>query len=201
VKCCQQYALPEYAANVILLDTGHAKLMSPYYPLEDLRRIPGLEDARYEDPYAGGMGNSVRFLALSSREDTMQVIGPMGNLFCGGEKAGLLVGHTEAIVTGTLAGHNAVRHAAGVPLLSLPTDTAVGDFIAYSGEAMKTDEGKMKKYTFSGSVYFDRMQALDLYTTEVQAIQQRVANAGAAHIFEQPISDIVRFGTDTLTYA
>jgi hypothetical protein len=191
VKCCQQYALAEYAENVILLDTGHAKLMSPYYPLEDLRRIPGLQDARYEDPYAGGMGNSIRFLAMAPREDTMQVQG-LSNLFCGGEKAGLLVGHTEAIVTGTLAGHNAVRHTAGIPLLHLPTNTAVGDFIAYSGEAMQTDEGKTQKYTFSGSVYFDRMKALNLYTINIAAIQQRVTQAEVAGVFEQPVADIAR---------
>src|SRR3972149_6645638 len=104
------------------------------------------------------MGNSIRFLAMSPREDTLQVPG-LDNLFCGGEKAGLLVGHTEAIVTGTLAGHNAARYAAG-------------DFIAYSGEAMKSDEGRMKKYTFSGSVYFDRMKAFDFYTTDRHAIQE-----------------------------
>ena len=50
-KACQQYALAEFKENVILLDTGHAKLMSPYYPLDTLRRIPGFENARYEDPY------------------------------------------------------------------------------------------------------------------------------------------------------
>jgi hypothetical protein len=181
-KCCQQYALPEYAENVILLDTGHAKLMSPYFPLEDLRRVPGLEDARYEDPYAGGMGNSIRFLAMAPRTDEMQVVG-LDNLFCGGEKAGLLVGHTEAIVTGTLAGHNAVRQAEGQPLLRLPTSLAVGDFIAYSGEAMQTEAGRKQKYTFSGSVYFERMQQRDLYTTDHWAVKDRVAAAGMSGVF------------------
>jgi hypothetical protein len=185
-KCCQQYALDAFAENVILLDTGHAKLMSPYFPLDELRRIPGLEDARYEDPYAGGMGNSIRFLAMAPRDDTLQVTG-LDNLFCGGEKAGLLVGHTEAIVTGTLAGHNAVRHAAGQPLLRLPASTAIGDFIAYSGEAMQSPDGRIQKYTFSGSVYFERMQQLGLYTTDRQAIQQRVARAGVAGIFADPL--------------
>ena len=186
-KCCQQYALAEFAENVILLDTGHAKLMSPYFPLDELRRIPGLEDARYEDPYAGGMGNSIRFLAMAPRDDTLQVAG-LDNLFCGGEKAGLLVGHTEAIVTGTLAGHNAVRQASGRPLLRLPATTALGDFIAYSGEAMQTEQGKMQKYTFSGSVYFERMKALGLYTTDRQVIQERVAQAGVAGIFAEAIA-------------
>ena len=39
-KACQQYALREYAENIILLDTGHAKLMSPFtrwIPQEDSR--------------------------------------------------------------------------------------------------------------------------------------------------------------------
>ena len=191
-KCCQQYALPEFADNVVLLDTGHAKLMTPYFPLDELRRITGLEDARYEDPYAGGMGNSVRFLAISPREDTLRVSG-FTNLFCGGEKAGLLVGHTEAIVTGSLAGHNAARYAAGVPLVELPTDTAVGDFISYSGQAMQTDEGKMKKYTFSGSVFFDRMQALGMYSCDRPTIEQRVERAGATALFERPLADSARF--------
>ena len=36
-KACQQYAMKEFAENIILLDTGHAKLMTAYYPLEILR--------------------------------------------------------------------------------------------------------------------------------------------------------------------
>ena len=59
-KACQQYALKEFAENVVLLDTGHAKLMTAYYPLELLQQIPGFANARFEDPYAGGIGNSMR---------------------------------------------------------------------------------------------------------------------------------------------
>ncbi|HBX48235.1 MAG TPA: FAD-dependent oxidoreductase, partial [Clostridiaceae bacterium] len=112
MKVCQQYALKEFAENVILLDTGHAKLMTSYYPLEKLRKIPGLENARFEDPYSGGKANSIRYLSMAPRDNTMKVIG-IDNLFVGGEKAGLFVGHTEAIVTGTLAGLNAVRYGIG----------------------------------------------------------------------------------------
>ena len=107
-KACQQYALPEFLDNIVLLDTGHAKLMTTFFPLDALRQIPGMECARYEDPYAGGLGNSIRYVGMSPRDDALKVIG-VENLFCGGEKAGLLVGHTEAIVTGTLAGLNAVK--------------------------------------------------------------------------------------------
>ena len=117
-KVCQQYALDEYAKNIILIDTGHAKIMSPYFPLDQLRMIPGFEKARYIDPYAGGKGNSIRYMSVAERENTMLVKG-FTNLFCGGEKSGLFVGHTEAISTGSLAGHNAARYlamtAAGAP--------------------------------------------------------------------------------------
>jgi hypothetical protein len=184
IKSCQQYALKEFAENVVLLDTGHAKLMSPFYPLADLRSIPGLENARYEDPYAGGKGNSIRYLAMSPRNNFLKVEG-VDNLFCGGEKAGLLVGHTEAIATGTLAGHNAVRYAAGKSLLELPLSLAVGDAIVYVREQMQTEEGLMQKYTFSGSVYFERMKNLGLYTTDVNTIRERVEEAGLSDVFAQ----------------
>ncbi|WP_279145625.1 FAD-dependent oxidoreductase, partial [Clostridium tyrobutyricum] len=39
-KVCQQYALKDFAENIVLLDTGHAKLMTSYYPLDKLRKIP-----------------------------------------------------------------------------------------------------------------------------------------------------------------
>ncbi|TEU15423.1 MAG: FAD-dependent oxidoreductase [Anaerolineales bacterium] len=186
IKSCQQYALKEFADNVVLLDTGHVKLMSPFYPLADLRSIPGLENARYEDPYAGGMGNSIRYLAMSPRDDFLKVEG-MDNLFCCGEKAGLLVGHTEAITTGTLAGHNAVRYVMSKPLLELPLSLAVGDAIAYVREQMQTEEGLMQKYTFSGSVYFEQMKELGLYTTDVNAIRERVKEAGLSDVFAQQV--------------
>jgi folate-dependent tRNA-U54 methylase TrmFO/GidA len=186
IKSCQQYALDEFAENVVLLDTGHAKLMSPFYPLLDLRTIPGLEKARFEDPYAGGIGNSIRFLAMSPRDNHLKVEG-VDNLFCGGEKAGLLVGHTEAICTGTLAGHNAVRYALGKQLVELSRGVAVGDLIAHVNEEMQTEEGMLKKFTFSGSVYFDRMKELSLYSTDVEGIQARVAEAGLTNFFAQKV--------------
>jgi hypothetical protein len=187
IKSCAQYALPAFAENAILLDTGHAKLMAPFYPLIELRKLPGLENARFEDPYAGGMGNSMRFLAMSPRSNHLQVDG-IDNLFCGGEKAGILVGITEAICTGTLAGHNAARYAVGRDLVEISRSLAVGDMIAYVKEDMEAGEGMFKKYTFSGSVYFDRMNELGLYTTDIEAIGARVADAGHSGLFAQKVS-------------
>jgi len=187
IKACQQYALPEFAENLVLLDTGHVKLMTSFFPLDELRRVPGMENARYEDPYAGGKGNSIRYLAMSPRDDHLQVTG-LDNLFCAGEKAGLLVGHTEAICTGVLAGHNAVRWAMGQPLLTIPRSTAVGKAITYVREEMQTEEGLHKKYTFSGSVLLEHMKELGLYTTDLAAIAARVEAAGVSGIFARPVA-------------
>ena len=182
IKACQQYAIPEFQTNLILLDTGHAKLMVPFFPLEPLRKVPGFENARYEDPYAGGMGNSIRYIGMSPRDDALKVKG-VENLFCAGEKAGLLVGHTEAIVTGTLAGCNAVRYIKGEKPLILPVSLAAGDAIGHVREQMETGEGLGQKFTFSGSVYFERMKKRGLYSIDPREIAKRVDIAGMTGIF------------------
>jgi uncharacterized protein YlzI (FlbEa/FlbD family) len=183
-KACQQYALPAFKTNIVLLDTGHAKLMAPFFDLATLQQIPGFEIARFEDPYAGGIGNSMRYFAMAPRDNTLKVKG-CDNLFCAGEKAGPLVGHTEAIVTGTLAGYNAVKLARGKELLEIPTHLCIGDAIDYVGKMMETHEGISKKYTFSGSVYFDRMQEQHLYLMDVDAIRNKVEDLGMLNIFNQ----------------
>lgn len=186
VKACQQYALKEFKENIVLLDTGHAKLMSPYYDIHKLRKISGLENARYEDPYAGGMGNSMRYFGMAPRDNTMKVAG-IENLFCCGEKAGLLVGHTEAIITGVLAGHNSVCFGAHEQLLELPQNLCTGDAIDFVRREMTNKEGMGKKYTFSGSVYFERMKELNLYSTDAESIVKRVENCGLLNIFDKKI--------------
>jgi hypothetical protein len=183
-KACQQYALPEFAENVVLLDTGHVKLMSPFFPLEQLRTVPGLEKARFEDPYSGGVGNSIRYLAMSPHSDALQVEG-LDNLFCGGEKAGPLVGHTEAAMTGSLAGHNAARRAAGKAPLTVPQTLALGDLIAAGGELLQHGD-LTTKLTFSGATYFERMKARGLYSMDRAAIEQRVAAAGLTGALASP---------------
>ncbi len=184
LKACQQYALAAFRKNIVLLDTGHAKLMAPFFTLSQLRKIPGFENARYEDPYAGGIGNSMRYFAMAPRDDALRVTG-VSNLLCAGEKAGLLVGHTEAIVTGVLAGYNAVRLIAGQEPLILPRTLAIGDAIAFVREQMQTEAGLCNKYTFSGSVLFQRMQKLGQYTTNIPSIRKRVMLAGLTDVFDQ----------------
>ena len=185
-KACQQYALPEFSENVVLLDTGHAKLMSAYYPLAMLRRIPGFANARFEDPYSGGIGNSMRYFGMLPRTDELQVVG-LANTFCAGEKAGPLVGHTEAIVTGVLAGHNAARYAHGKPYARIPRRLMIGESIAFVRESMGTKEGLSKKYTFSGSVLFDHLREKGLYSIDTAAIRKSVEAAGMTGFFAVPV--------------
>lgn len=186
MKVCQQYALKEFAENIILLDTGHAKLMTSYYPLDKLRKIPGLEDARFEDPYSGGKANSIRYLSMAPRDNTMKVK-DIDNLFCAGEKSGLFVGHTEAIVTGTLSGYNAVRTGLGLKPVELPVSLAVGDIISYENKMKETPEGLRKRYTFAGAGYFERMKELNLYTTDALEIDKRVELVKMRDFFKQKL--------------
>ncbi|TCO79820.1 FAD-dependent oxidoreductase [Marinisporobacter balticus] len=186
MKVCQQYALKEYAENLVLLDTGHAKLMAPFYPLDKLRKFKGLENARYEDPYAGGIGNSIRYLSIAPRDNTMKV-DTVDNMLCAGEKAGLFVGHTEAIITGSLAGHNSVRLVKGMPLLELPVNLCVGDLIAYEHKESQTEEGVKTRYTFAGADYFKRMRELNLYTTDTKVLKKKIERLNLLNIFEEKL--------------
>ncbi|MCX7951992.1 MAG: FAD-dependent oxidoreductase [Clostridiales bacterium] len=186
MKVCQQYALKEFAEKIILLDTGHAKLMTSYYPLEKLRKLKGFENVRFIDPYAGGKANSIRYLSMAPRNDTMKVIG-LDNLYVGGEKSGLFVGHTEAIVTGTLAGYNAVRSLMGLNGIELPVSLCTGDIIKYENETKRKKDGLKKRYTFAGSEYFERMKKLNLYTTDKEIINKKVEALMIKDIFKQKL--------------
>lgn len=184
MKVCRQYALNEYAENIVLLDTGYAKIMTPFFDLDALRQIPGFEDARYADPYAGGKGNSIRYLSVAERDNTMKASG-IENLFCGGEKSGLFVGHTEAISTGNLAGHNAVRYLKGMKCLELPVGLATGDLITFANENLSTEDGLMTRYTFAGAEYFRRMKEKNLYSTDTEEIRKRVRRYEMEGIYDE----------------
>lgn len=186
IKVCQQYALHEFAENIILLDTGHAKLMSPFFNLEKLRSVPGFETACIVDPYSGGKGNSIRYMAVSPRDNYMRAEN-MKNLFVGGEKSGFYVGHTEAICTGSLAGHNAVRYLANMDYLQLPSSLVIGDFISYSNEEMHREGGSKKRFTFAGSIYFNRMKELGFYTIDKEKIKKKVKNVDLLGIYNNKL--------------
>jgi len=172
LKVCQQYNLDEYKNNLILLDTGEVKVMAPYYPLNKLRKIKRFENAKYLDPYSGGKGNSMRLFDISPRDNTLKVKG-IDNLFCVGEKTNL-IGHTEAIITGILAGYNATNKEK----IELPLETVSGLAIDYSNGNIDN------KYTLSGSVLFDKIKELDLYTTDKTKIKTRIKELELYNLFK-----------------
>lgn len=185
-KACSQYALSAFADNLVVLDTGHAKIMTPYMDIDLLHQVEGFEHARYEDPYGGGRGNSVRYIGIADCNTEMRADG-VRNLFCAGEKAAPIVGHTEAVISGTLAGHNAVRCALGIPYLTLPTDLAIGDFIDFVDRCRREADGMNVRYTFSGSVYFERMKQKGLYTTDIASVKRRVEECDLSGIFDRTL--------------
>ena len=48
-----------------------------------------------------------------------------------------------------------------------------------------TEEGRSRKYTFSGSVYFERMKEIGRYSTDTQEIRSWVEKAGMLGVFDQ----------------
>lgn len=105
------------------------------------------------------------------------------NLFCGGEKGAPLIGHTEAVVTGAVAGHNAVCFAEGRLQLVLPDTLAVGLIISHSHEQFIRQQQYGERYTFSGGSFFELMKGKDLYSTNIDVITQRVAKENLTGIF------------------
>ena len=81
------------------------------------------------------------------------------------------------------SGDNAVKCARKEPLLTIPTTLAIGDAIQYVRTQMQTEAGMGLKYTFSGTVYFERMQQRGLYSTDIVQIEDRVQKAGMSGIF------------------
>jgi hypothetical protein len=65
----------------------------------------------------------------------------------------------------------------------LPESTAIGDAIRHVREQMQTEQGMSLKYTFSGSVFFERMKEKGLYSKDPQTIAKKVNEAGVAGVF------------------
>lgn len=146
-------------------------------PIEQLRKIPGLERVVIENPMALGRGNKINQVSMAPRDDTMRCKG-IRNLFVAGQKGGPMGGIAEAIVTGLLAGHNAVRAALGKELLTLPRKSAIGDFIAFTGEMMETPGGVDRGYSFAHQIYWERMKREGLYISDIGSIHRRVKDLG-----------------------
>jgi hypothetical protein len=170
-----------------MVDNGYAKLSCPKpLSLVALRAIPGLENARLADPLSGGAGNMVRNLAFAPRDNNMKVNG-VDNLFCAGDKAGPKRELAPVIISGLLAGHNAVRYLLARDLIELPRTTAAGDFFAFEKERMSTDRELKKGYGFESGEYFERMRSLGLYTTDAKEVNARIEKAGLRDILAEKL--------------
>lgn len=176
-KSCPQYSDRAFKEKLIFFDNGHAKLMLPFYPLNKLRKIPGFENAIFIEPFSGGIGNSIRYLSIAPTDVYLKVKG-VNNLFCAGEKIGPIAGHTEAIITGVLAGNNATLFAKGKKLFTPPQTIAIGDFIHYVNHNLQEADKIKDIYTFSGSIYFERMKEHDHYKYCKDEIQKKIKHYG-----------------------
>ena len=182
LKACRQYSSAEYRDNIVLLDTGAIKMMVPFIPLPVLRRLEGFGKAIFRDPLGGGQGNSIRFSGLVNRDNRLMVP-PLENLLVAGERAGLALGHTEAMVTGTVAGFNAWRLSRGQEPLTLPRGTAAGELIAYTRQKARSREGRRSLYNLSGGDLWNYLQRHGLYTTDPETLRRRIEDAGIFNIF------------------
>ncbi len=98
-----------------------------------------------------------------------------------------MVAVAEAICTGSLAGHNAVRYLANMEYLELPKTLLIGDFISYSNEEMHKEGGTKKRFTFAGSIYFNRMKKLGFYTIDKNEIEKRVKDEDLLGIYNNKL--------------
>ncbi|MGL5642238.1 MAG: hypothetical protein ACRDDM_08215 [Paraclostridium sp.] len=72
-------------------------------------------------------------------------------------------------------------------LLQLPTNIAIGDFISYDNQELKEEHEDRLKFTFAGSIYFNRMKDLGFYTIDKKEIETRVKKVGLEGVFNKKI--------------
>lgn len=155
---------------------------------EELRTIPGLEHAVIDNPPAVGAGNRINWVSMAPRRDTLRVH-EYDNLFVAGQKGGPLGGIAEVIVTGVLAGHNAARAAVGADMITLPRTTAIGDFVAFTGEVMVAGgDGMNMGYSFAHQVYFARMKQRGFYPSDVPTVHRRIKDLGLTGVLGRKVA-------------
>lgn len=80
-----------------------------------------------------------------------------------------------------------MRTLQGKHAITLPKILACGDIIHAEQEGISSELGLVKRYTFSGGEYFDRMKVKGLYTTRMSEIANRVREADCYRIFANRI--------------
>ncbi len=169
--------------NIILVDLGGvAKSLAAGGPMYagSLRSFTGLEDAFIIQPNAGAIGHLVSWTTMAYRDNSLKVDG-FENLFCAGHKAGPLVSLLAAIVTGDLAGYNAVKWSMGQDCLELPGTLMVGAFIDYVGQQMRSEEGLKRRY---GTEEIELLKELKVYRKNRDEIIKEVENVGLKGVYQ-----------------
>jgi len=171
--------------NLLIVDIGgHVKVTANGSALYagSLRKFPGLESATIVQPTAGARGHLVFGLTIAKRNNALEVEG-FDNLLCAGLKAGNTNSLLDAVVSGDLAGCNAVRKANGLKCLEIPRNLAVGAFIDYVWRMMATEEGIRKCPTMEN---INILKSLSVYR-EKKDIVREVEKAGLAGIYSKPV--------------
>ena len=70
-----------------------------------------------------------------------------------------------------------------MPLLILPSAICTGDIISYANSLMDSKAGRMTRFTFAGSVFFNRMIEKNLYTIDTKEIENRIKKLNLENIF------------------
>ncbi|WP_231247694.1 hypothetical protein [Clostridium botulinum] len=72
-------------------------------------------------------------------------------------------------------------------MLVLPNETIIGDIIDFANKKFLKDKDKKSRFTFAGSIYFNRMKELGLYTTNIKEIEDRITRLGLKGVFNEKI--------------
>jgi hypothetical protein len=177
----------DFAENVCLCDIGAGakRIAGGYTPLEELRQIPGFSRAIYAEPLAGTLGNGVRYMAVTPRDNALAVPG-VDNLLVAGEKLGInSIG--ECISTGIIAGHNAVRKVVNLEPLVMPVSMMLGDFVEYVNDRWNTEDGLRSRIHIFANPYFSHAEEAGLYTEERKTVRSRVKNANLIDVLIQEL--------------
>lgn len=153
--------------------------------LEQLRKIPGLENVVVAGPVGGqnlwSLGHDLVFT------DNTMLVPPTENYFAAGSKANL-VDVQPCINTGILAGFNAVRSAVGKDLVELSMSTASGDIIDFSQKFLKNSDGGPTTFVSAhAGHYLKRLKDIGIFPDNEAKAKKRVADAGLTGYFSKKV--------------
>ena len=67
------------------------------------------------------------------------------------------------------------------------SDKTFGDFISYSNIEMHKKDGHKKRFTFAGSIYFNRMKEKEFYTIDKDVIRRKVEDVDLIGVYDKKI--------------